>query len=67
MGSGTVAAVLVLNGELATNFTVTPVNGAWSITQALVTVTAGSYTAAYDGSCAFALSLCGDQAPTRAT
>ena len=42
VGSGTVTQVLVLNGELAINFTVTLVNGAWSITPALVTITAGS-------------------------
>ena len=33
-GFGQVAPVLALNGELATNFTVTPVNGAWEITRA---------------------------------
>ena len=43
VGSGTVTPVLVLNGELATNFTVTPVNGAWSITQALATPTYTSF------------------------
>jgi hypothetical protein len=34
----------------ATDYTLTPVNGAWSITAAPLTVTAGSYSGVYDGS-----------------
>jgi hypothetical protein len=49
-GSGTVTPQLVLNGETATNFDVTPVDGAWSITPAPVTATAGGYSGVYDTS-----------------
>ena len=55
--SAAVAPVLVLNGELATNFTVTPVNGAWSITAAPVTATAGSYQRRVRRCCALAFGV----------
>ena len=57
VGSGAVTPQLVLNGELATNFTVTPVNGAWEITPALVTITAGDYSGGFDGA-RFAVAAC---------
>src|SRR5204863_3278305 len=43
VGSGTVTPV----ASDTTNFSVTPVNGAWSITPAPVTATAGSYSSTY--------------------
>jgi hypothetical protein len=49
VGSGSVAPVLVLNGETATNFTVTSQNGTWTIAPASVTAAAGSYSGTYDG------------------
>ena len=49
VGSGSVTPVLDLNGENADNFSVTPVNGSWSITAAPVTITAGGYSGTYDG------------------
>jgi hypothetical protein len=49
VGSGSVAPVLVLNGETETNFTVTSQDGSWEITPAAVTATAGSYNGTYDG------------------
>ena len=40
-----------------TNFTITPVNGSWSITRVAVDATAGSYSGVYDGN-THALSAC---------
>ncbi len=49
VGSGDVVPVLVLNGEIETNFTVTSQNGSWEITPAAVTIAAGDYNGIYDG------------------
>jgi hypothetical protein len=49
VSSGVVAPVLVLNGEIETNFAITPVDGTYDITAAPVTITAGSYSGTYDG------------------
>jgi len=51
VGSGAVAAVVSSPGGVPlTNFNITYVAGSWSITKALVTATAGSYSGTYDGS-----------------
>ena len=49
VSSGTVTPTMVWGAELSTNYTVTSVNGAWSITPAPVTMTSGSYSGTYDG------------------
>jgi hypothetical protein len=49
VGSGAVTPTVNPNGDLLTDYTVTPVSGSWSITPAPVTATAGSYSGTYDG------------------
>jgi sugar lactone lactonase YvrE len=53
---GGTAVVPVVSGPVG-NYTVTTVNGAWSITAKPVTITAGSYSGTYDGA-AHAPSAC---------
>jgi hypothetical protein len=50
VGSGAVTPVLVLNGETASNFTVTSVNGSWSISKADAICTIIGYSVYFDNS-----------------
>jgi hypothetical protein len=47
VGSGTISPLV--SGTGLDNYAITSVNGAWSITPAPVTATAGSYSSTYDG------------------
>ena len=49
VGSGTVAPTAAIASGVAADYAITPTSGTWSITARAVTVTAGSYTGAYDG------------------
>lgn len=53
VGSGAITPVVtVINGDSASNYTITTAPGAWSITAAPITVTAGSYSGGYNGTAA---------------
>jgi hypothetical protein len=49
VGSGSVAPVLVLNGETETNFTVTSQDGSWEITPADPSCSISGFSGIYDG------------------
>src|SRR5438552_2369082 len=49
VGGAAVSPTPVFAKGNATDYTITPTNGAWSITALGVTVTAGSYSRVYDG------------------
>ena len=50
VGGAAVAPIPHVSSGIATDYTITPTNGSWSITALAVTVTGGSYSGVYDGS-----------------